>query len=176
MSSNPNNIKLGTCRISYDGVDLGLTAGGVEVTVGTTTHETKVDQYGDTVVNEFVTGRSCTVIAPLVETTIDNLIKIMPGATKVVDGSDLTKIRVDVRSGVGISLRHGAKELVLHPIALPDTDVSEDFIVPIAGVAGALNFAYKLDQERVFNTEFKAYPDHAKDGLLFQIGDKTATA
>lgn len=86
------------------------------------------------------------VTAPLAETTIDNLIATMPGATKVVDG---VKLRVDVRSGVGISLRELAKELVLHPIALPDSDVSEDFIIPIAGVAGALNFAYKLDQERI---------------------------
>lgn len=171
--SGPQNIKLGTCKIKYDGIDLGLTAGGVEVTVTTNTHETKVDQYGDTVVNEFITGRNCMVTAPLAETTIDNLIATMPGATKIVDG---VKLRVDVRSGVGISLRELAKELVLHPIALPDSDVSEDFIIPIAGVAGALNFAYKLDQERIFNTEFKAYPDQTKNGLLFQIGDKTATA
>ena len=174
--ADPQNIKLGTCKISYGGVDLGLTAGGVEVTVGTNTHETKVDQYGDTVVNEFITGRSCTVSAPLVETTIDNLIATMPGAVLVTDGVDPNKKRVDVASGVGVSLRGQAKELILHPIALPDSDVSEDFIIPLAGVAGALNFAYKLDQERVFNTEFKAYPDQSKNGLLFQIGDKTATA
>lgn len=173
--ADPQNIKLGTCKISYGGVDLGLTAGGVEVTVGTSTHETKVDQYGDTVVNEFITGRSCTVSAPLAETTLENLIATMPGAKLVSDGASPTKKRVDVASGVGASLRELAKELILHPIALPDSDVSEDFIVPIAGVAGALNFAYKLDQERIFNTEFKAYPDQAKDGLLFQIGDKTAT-
>jgi len=169
------NISLGTCKISYDGADLGLTAGGVEVEVTTSTHETKVDQLGESVVDEFVTGRNVTVRAPLAETTIDNLVKIMPGASKVVDNVDANKIRVDVTTGIGTSLRDNAKELILHPIALPDSDVSEDFIVPLAGVAGALNFAYKLDQERIYNAEFKGYPDESKAGLIFQIGDKTAT-
>lgn len=174
--ADAENIKLGTCKISYNGTDLGLTAGGVEVEVSTSTHETKVDQYGDSVVNEFITGRNCVAKCPLVETTIDNLVAIMPGATKVVDGTTPTKIRVDVQTGIGVSLRESAAELILHPIALPDSDVSEDFIIPLAGVAGALNYAYKLDQERVFNAEFKAFPDIANNGLLFQIGDKTAAA
>jgi len=173
---NAENIKLGTCRVLYGGVDLGLTAGGVEVEVASTSHETKVDQLGDSVVNEFITGRTVMAKCPLVETTIDNLVAIMPGATKTVDGTDATVIRVDVNTAVGHSLRSTAQELILHPIALADSDVTEDFIIPIAGVAGALNFAYKLDQERIYNAEFKGYPDTAKDGLLFQIGDKTATA
>lgn len=174
MASDPQNIKLGTCKILYDGNDLGLTAGGVEVTVTTNTHETKVDQYGDTVVEEHVTGRTCMATAPLAETTLETLVSIMPGATLVTDKDDATKRRVDVAVGTGVSLRGKAKELVLHPIALPESEKSEDFIIPLAGIAGALNFAYKIDQERIFNAEFKAYPDHTKGGLLFQIGDKTA--
>lgn len=171
--SASQNIKLGTCKITYGGVDLGLTAGGVEVDVATSTHETKVDQLGESVVNEFITGRTVMAKCPLVETTIDNLILIMPGATKVDDSAN-SKLRVDVSTGIGESLRDLAKELVLHPVALPDADVTEDFIIPLAGVAGALNFAYKIDSERVYNAEFKGYPDTAKAGLLFQIGDKTA--
>jgi hypothetical protein len=174
--ANAENIKLGTCKITYGGVDLGLTAGGVEVEVATTTHETKVDQLGESVVNEFITGRTVMAKCPLVETTIDNLVNIMPGATKVIDGSDSTLIRVDVGTSVGVSLLENAQELILHPISLADADVSEDFIIPLAGVAGALSFAYKLDQERTYVAEFKGYPDTANGGLLFQIGDKTATA
>lgn len=170
--ADASNIKLGTCKITYGGVDLGLTAGGVEVTVATTTHETKVDQLGDSTVNEFITGRTVMATCPLVETTIDNLILIMPGATKVGTGGT---IRVDVGTSTGTSLLLAAKELILHPIALADSDVSEDFIIPLAGVAGAMNFSYKLDSERIYNAEFKGYPNTANGGLLFQIGDKTAT-
>lgn len=170
-----NNIKLGTCKISFGGEDLGLTLGGVELTVETTTHETKVDQFGETVVNEIITGRNVSVSAPLAETTLENLVRIMPGATLITDATDPTKKRVEIKTGIGESLMDSAMELVLHPIALPDSDVSEDVTIPKAATAGAMNFAYQLDQERVYNTEFKAYPD-PETGLLMNFGDKTAAS
>jgi hypothetical protein len=52
-----------------------------------------------------------------------------------------------------------AQELRLHPINKAAGDLSEDFIIPLAGTGGALNYAYKVDDERVFNVEFTAYPD-----------------
>lgn len=176
MPSSSENIKMGTCKILFDGVDLGLTMGGVEVTVETTTKETKVDQFGDTVANETIMGRNITVSAPLAETTIENMVALLPGTTMTVDSVDPTKIKAEVSSGTGISLLLLAKEMILHPIELPDSDVSENLTIPLAATAGAMNFAYKYDEERVFNTTFKGYPDRAKNGLLFIYGDKTAVA
>lgn len=176
MPSTPQNIRMGTCKITFDGQDLGLTMGGVEVTVETTTKETRVDQFGDTVANETIMGRNITVVAPLAETTIENLIKLMPGATLITDSADPTKIKAEVTSGTGTSLLSIAKELTLHPIELPDTDRSEDLVIPLAATAGAMNFAYKYDEERIYNATFKGYPDREKNGLLFVYGDKTAQA
>lgn len=284
FDSTPNttNIRLGTCSISYKGVDLGYTMGGVEVEVETTTHETKVDQFGDIVANEFIMGRSIMVRAPMAEVTLANLIDIMPGATMVTQGgaqatgtmtvatnpaaaetvtlngyvitfvasganaqlgevniggttaetatnlralinlhyspllgritaagatnvvsltydlygtagnaitmvdgttgditlsgatfsggSEPTAQRVEVATGVGVSLLDIAGELVLHPIALLSSDRSEDLVVPLAATPGAMSFAYKYDEERVFNAEFKGYPQ--QDGTLFLYGDK----
>lgn len=276
MTSSTENIRMGTCRVIYDGTDLGFTSGGVEVTVATTTHETKVDQFGDTVANEYVMGRTISVKAPLVETTLENMAKIIPGAVLTGDGVkasgsitfsgqpsandtitvggvvftfkasapletdlviganlaatlaaaavkieakvalvdveatatalnitgalqgaeansvtlaksgtnitvsgatltggvDATKKKVVVSSGTGISLLSIAKELVLHPIAKPENDTSEDLVIPLAATAGAMNFAYKYDAERVFDCEFKGYPN-ATTGALFIYGDKT---
>lgn len=176
MASSTENIKMGTCSITFDGVDLGMTMGGVEVVVETTTKETKVDQFGDTVANETIMGRNITISMPLIETTLDNMVALLPGTTKVIDGTDATKIKALVTSGTGTSLILQAKELVLHPIELPDTDKSEDLTIPLAATPGAMNFAYKYDEERVFNCTFKGYPDRAQNGLLFIYGDKTATA
>jgi hypothetical protein len=276
MTSSTENIRMGTCRVIYDGTDLGFTSGGVEVTVATTTHETKVDQFGDTVANEYVMGRTISVKAPLVETTLENMAKIIPGAVLTGDGVkatgsitfsgqpsandtitvggvvftfkasavldtdlviganlaatlaaaaikidakialvtvsasatvltitgaqqgaeansvtlaksgttatvsgatltggvDATKRKVSVSSGTGISLLSVAKELVLHPIAKDTNDTSEDLVIPLAATAGAMNFAYKYDAERVFDCEFKGYPN-AATGVLFIYGDKT---
>lgn len=169
-NNDTRNIRLGTCRVTYAGVDLGLTIGGVELTVDTSTHETKVDQFGETAVDEIITGRNIKAKVPLAETTLDNLVKIMPGATLV---EETGKKRVEVTTGVGVSLLSLAQELRLHPISLADSDKSEDVVIYKAATPGSMNFAYKLDQERVYNTEFKGYPDPAT-GKLFYVGNDPA--
>jgi len=285
--SDTRNVKLGVCRVYFDGIDLGYTKGGVEVSVSTDTHKVEVDQFGKTPINESILGRECKVKVPMAETTIENMVKIMPGATLVqtggvkatgnldfagnpTDGQTIvlngktvtfktagaiaanlevniagnidatlaalvamlnastepaiavaqyaadtaddqlditygefgtagnaytigagtsgatasgatlaggvnpTKKRVDVTSGVGTDLLANAKELRLHPKALADSDKSEDFIVPLANTAGALTFAYKQDEERVYNVEFMGYPDSNNNEKLFSVGDPTA--
>jgi len=164
--SDTKNIRLGTCKVYLDNVDLGLTIGGVELELTTNTHETKVDQFGETIVEEQITGRNVKVSVPLAETTLENMVRIMPGATLISDATDPTKKRVDVKVGAGLSLLALAKELRLHPVALADTDKSEDVIIPKAGTAGAVKFAYKSDTERTYNVEFKAYPDPVTGKLI----------
>src|SRR3954469_11116344 len=80
------NVKLGICRVYFDGIDLGFTKGGVEVQVATETHKVEIDQFGKTPINENVMGRTCMVKAPLAETTIEQMVQIMPGATLVTTG------------------------------------------------------------------------------------------
>lgn len=172
-TSDVKNVKLGVCRVLFDGQDMGFTKGGVDVTVATETHEVQVDQYGQTPINEFIMGRTVTVKVPLAETTLENLAKIMPGATLVTDTVAQTA-RVDVPTSVGTSLLDLAKTLTLHPINKPESDKSDDFVVHRAATAGALDFAYKLEDERIFNCEFKGYPNEA--GMLFSVGDPLAGA
>lgn len=173
-NSNTENVKLGVCRVSFGGEDLGFTKGGVEVSVETNTHEVMVDQMGETPINEYITSRTCKVTVPLAETTLENLIKIMPGATLIADTSDDSKKYVQVPTGVGQSLLKVAQELVLHPVANADEDKSDDFTIPRAATAGALSYSYKLDDERIYSCEFKAYAD--EKGELFKVGDTTAVA
>ena len=172
MASDIKNVKLGVCKVTFDGQDLGYTKGGVEVSVKTETHKVMVDQFGKTPINEYVMGREVTVKCPLAETTLENLVKIMPGATLVTDAVDSTKKVVDVPTGIGTNLLDIAKVLVLHPIGKPDLDKSDDFTIFKAATAGALNFSYKLEDERVFSCEFNGYPDST--GKLFAVGDTTA--
>jgi hypothetical protein len=286
MPSNTQNVKLGVCSVIFGGVDLGYTQGGVEVTVATQTKKVMVDQFGQSEINEYIMGRTCSAKVPLAETTLDNLVQIMPGATKVatggtkatgtvtlltavpvdgdkvtVNGKDFTyktvpvsssdmaigatfticaatlaaainasiddrvvnisasanagvvtitadtvgtwanaytlaktfvtpanctvsgatlagganatKVRVDVPNGIGISLLASAKTLVLHPIANDDEDHSDDFVIPLANTPGAMQFSFKLDQERLFPVDFNAYPDSVTK-RLFYVGDGSA--
>lgn len=81
--------------------------------------------------------------------------------------------RVDVTTNVSADLKAIASTLTLHPIAA-GSDLNEDFIVPLAATGGALQYSYKLDEERIYNVEFNAYPDDTQNGLLFQVGDPSA--
>lgn len=275
--SDTKNVKLGVCKIYFDGEDLGYTQGGVQVTVETETHKVNVDQFGNTSINEVIMGRNVTATVPLAETTLENMVKIMPGASLVeeggakatgrltvasvpaegdtvtvngvvitfrtanpvgnevligataaatatalaafLNGSNLaalsvasysaaaaiitvsfdksgvagnaftlaagqasvtvqamsggvvpTKRMVEVTTAIGQSLLDYARELRLHPINLPDTNKSEDFVIPLAATAGGLEFAYELEQERIFNSEFTGYPD-PNTGKLFRVGE-----
>lgn len=171
--NDAKNVKLGVCTVTFDGKDLGFTKGGVEVTVETETHEVTVDQLGNTPINEYIMGRTCTVSVPLAETTLENLVAVMPGATLVTDSVDTGKKHVKVPTGVGVNLLDFAKPLVLHPKGKPASDKSDDFTVMRAATPGAITYSYMLDEERIFNVEFKAYPDENEQ--LFAIGDTSAT-
>lgn len=280
--SDTRNVKLGVCRITWGGVDLGYTKGGVEVAVTTETKKVTVDQFGNSEINEYIMGRTVTVTAPLAETTVENLNRIMPGSSLTVaggvkatgsitfaaqpvagdtitlngavfkfvtgapgaqneieigaalsntlanavqvlsattapavrqgvytasasainieaadfgtsynaftlaaDGDDISvsgatlvggedaRKRADVTNGIGLSLLALAKELVLHPIGLPEDDRSEDFVIPLAGTAGAATFSYKVDEERILPVQFTGYPDPVTR-VLFLVGDPNA--
>lgn len=283
--SDTRNVKIGVCQVYFDGVDLGYTQGGVEVEVSTETHKVEVDQFGKSPINEIIMSRDVKVKCPLAETTIENMVRIMPGATMVATGAasasgtvtptgnftagntliingktvtaktsgavaaasefniggtlalslaalvvmlnastepaiaaaqysatstvltvtasdkgvagnsftlgvgsttgtvsgatltggtDATAKRVDVTNAVSTDLLSIAKELRLHPQQLAATDKSQDFIIPLAATAGALKFAYKLENERIFDVEFMGYPDTNNGGKLFSFGDPAA--
>jgi hypothetical protein len=280
MASSTKNVKLGVCRAFFGGVDLGLTKGGVEVTMTTETYKVEVDQFGKTPIKEQIQGRTVMAKVPMAETTLQNMAMLTPGAALVTDGvrafasvtfaanptatttvtiagqaftfavgtpttvfavkigatlqetidrfnsvvnrSQLAKAtggvvavqtaptvviiravepgsasnavtiaatlggtasgttliggivetmaRLDVSTGIGVDLLDLAQELRLHPANKPDTDFSEDFVILQAATPGAMQFAYKLDAERIFNADFMGYPDPVT-GKLFVIGN-----
>jgi hypothetical protein len=173
MTSSTTNVKVGACRVTFDGVDLGYTQGGVEVMVTTETHKVNVDQFGKSIINEIIMGRTISVKVPLAETTLENLVKIMPGAV-LTTGTDVTKKRVDVPTGVGTDLLSIAKVLVLHPSANADANKNDDVTIPFAATSGAMQYAYTVDKERIFNVTFDGYPSPTTN-LLYQVGTDILT-
>jgi len=175
LVSDVNNIQLGACIATFGVENLGLTKGGVEVTLATTTYKITVDQFGTSEVNEYITGRTASVKCPLSETSLDRFQIIFPGSAIVTDKTTATKKKLNGVTGVGTSLRTLAASLTLHPKALALTDKTQDFTLPIASPKGDLTFSFKHDEERIYNVEFTGYPD-LTTGVLFVIGDTTATA
>lgn len=163
------NVKLGVCNVSFDGVDLGHTKGGVVVTYEAKTHEKTVDLYGESPVDIDVIGESLKAVVPLAELTVANLGVAMPAGTP--DTSKLT-----LGGEAGKSLGSVAHQLVLHPIANATSDLSGDVILYKAVATGKVELNYKVDEETIIEVEFTALIDETReDGdQLGMFGDSTA--
>jgi hypothetical protein len=92
----------------------------------------------------------------------------LSGAT-LAGGTEPTAKRVDVTDAISVNLLAIAKELRFHPQERAESDKSDDFVIHKAATPGALKFAYKLEDERIFNCEFMGYPDPTTR-KLFSLG------
>lgn len=172
-STQTKNVKIGACKATYKGTDLGLTKGGVEVTITTNKHEVMVDQFGTTVLNSVITGRAMTVKVPLAETDFNKMLAVMPGAAVVSVVGPPAKKKLTIPHGAGISLADIAGKLTLHPTANAAGDVSDDVVFPLAAPGGDMSFTFSVDNERVYAVEFTIFPDETT-GLMGIFGDETA--
>lgn len=168
-----SNLEMGPCYASFGGVDLGLTKGGVEVEFATEVAPVTADQFGDSIINQYIKGRSVKVKVPLAENDISKFAAVFPAATLVTAAGGAKKLVFS--DGVGTSLRELADVLVLHPKGVATNDKSKDFNVPLAMAKGDMSFAYKHDDQRVFMLEFEGYTD-LDTGTLFVLGDPAIVA
>ncbi|HCN4218690.1 TPA: Ig domain-containing protein [Escherichia coli] len=154
-NTHVKNIKLGACKVSFGGVDLGYTKGGVQVEVATETLKVTVDQLGQTTISELVQGRNITITAPLAESVLKNMVDLMPGSSMSEEGDVVT-----ITSAYGVNLIDVAKELIL----TPQDGTDYVLIIPKAATAGNFTMTYQSDDVRVFSVAFSAYPDD--NGIL----------
>lgn len=120
----------------------------------------------DLVLTARVSGKSYVAIEATDSVGVfDTVTETTPSAS----GSKL----VEVTTNISADLLALASTLRLHPVSA-GADLNEDFTIPLAATGGALSFSFKLDEERIYNVEFNAYPDDTQGGLLFQVGDPTA--
>ena len=159
------NVPLGTCKVYVNGVDIGHTIGGVEVTYSPEYHETKVDEYAG-VAERWLIGESLMAKVPIAEATLDNITRAI---THNIDGGDY----VSIGSKAGKRSSTKTAVLRLHPIALADSDHSDDVTIYKAHVTNEITLPYKNDGERIIETEWTGIVDESRvDGnMLGLIGD-----
>lgn len=171
MPTTPDfaTLEMGPCDATFKGTALGLTMGGVQVTFGTTVQPVKADQYGESVIDNVINGRTIKVTVPLAERDLTKLTAVFPGSTLV----GTTSKRLEINAAVGTSLRALAGALVLHPHDRPAADKTADLTVPLAMCAGAFTFTYESGKQRVYAVEFDGFVD-LSTGALFNMGDPAA--
>ena len=163
------NVQLGACTVTFNGVDLGHTAGGVEVSYEPVYQDIMVDKYGETVVDKVLTGEKLSAKVPLTEYTIANLKAAMPNATFA--GAANTRVLLGHSAGTKQSTLAAA--LVLHPQS--EGTKRHDIVFYKAVVASQVALNHKFDEQKVIEVEFVALLDETKtDGnYLGLIGDST---
>lgn len=164
------NVKVGVCSVTYNGVDLGHTFGGVEVAYEPDYMDVMVDKYGKTVVEKKLIGEKLTVKVPLAEFTIANLKVAAPQGTF----AGAANARMTLGHSAGTSAKSLAAQLVLHPIN--EGTRAYDIVLHKAYVASSIAINHKIDEEKVIEVTFEALLDETKsDGnYLGLIGDSTA--
>lgn len=162
-----SSLEMGACNVKFKTVDLGLTKGGVEVMFGTEVANINADQFGDSMIDNVIKGRTIKCKVPMAERDLVKLAAVIPGATLVTSG--LNK-KLVINSAVGTSLRATAGPLILHPKSVAAIDLSKDIVVPLAMAKGDFTFSFKHDEQRVYMVEFEGYVD-LTTGDLFTMGD-----
>jgi hypothetical protein len=172
------NVPIGPAIVEYgEGVDMvtfDFTKGGIVFSTTTSKQDITVDQYGDTVVKSIMKGRTAQATVPFALHDLDKLSKVTPNSELVTDGTDPTKKKLTVKSQAGYDMLANAKPLVIKPTD-PDATANDWITIPLAGAMADSELTYDSDNERVQNITFVAYPDIASDGVLYVMGDDTAT-
>jgi hypothetical protein len=170
--ANIANVRIGDCDIFLDEVHLGHTKGGVEFTFEREFEDLTVDKYGNMPVNMALTGQNLLIKAFLAEITNDVLNVSIPEGKYALGSTD---DKLGLGRDSGYLLRQDAKPLRLHPRSKAATDFSEDVYIWQAVSVENVEMGYKIDEQRVIETTFRALVDETQpDGSrLGQVGPST---
>lgn len=149
----------GPCQITFDGVDVGHTQDGVDITVEREFADVLVDKYGTTPIDKVLVGTKAMIKFKMAQPNWRQLNIAMP-ETSSYDGAG-TLDRTDIGGDTGYSLRQDAKQLLIHPLKNAPTDVEDDVTIYKAVSHGTITLPYKIDEQEVIEVEMIALVDES---------------
>ena len=156
--------------VTLGGVDLGHTVDGAEIELERSFVKVKTDIYGDTPVDYVLSGNGVKVKLKLAEIAPGTLAYAVPEADYDVGSSD---DHIHLGNKAGYSLRSDALPLVITPQG-NNADGSKTITLFKAVSTEPVTFAYKIDEQSVYEVTFEALVDESRsatDGrLLGRIG------
>ena len=123
------------------------------------------DQTGNTPVDQVKVGESATAEVFLAERVLDKFAEIFPAAELIIDATDPKKKKLVWGGMIGQGFRQFAKPLTLRPIENldpedPTKDIKDGDITLLHAIPRAeFEFAFQLQQERIYKVNFTAVPD-----------------
>jgi hypothetical protein len=163
------NVQLGVCELAFNGVNLGHTIEGVEVSYEPEYTDVSVDKYGNTPVEKYLVGEKLMVKTKLTEYTVALLKQAMPMGSFAGAGN----ARLTLGSNAGKKATDYAYQLVLHPIS--EGTRRHDIVLHKAFCHSPIVLPHKNDEQKAYEVEFTAMLDESKSNgnYLGFIGDST---
>jgi hypothetical protein len=154
-------------------VDMGGTEGGVTLSIKTDLSPIMVDQYGKTEINHKVSGHHYGVKTTLAESANKSRWKqAFPHFDLITDINGDTLFVFN--SKIGDDLLSHAGKVVLHPLSLPDSDLSQDVTLILAACKSAAELKYGPEKQVGLAVEFVVYPDTSVVPARFMLfGDQS---
>jgi len=147
------NIRIGACRVTWGGTDLGYTQGGVVVNIDVSA--SPANHIGYPTDYEYrVESTGVTVTCPLAEGSVNNILLTTPWET------------TSISAGQGVLLRQYAKALILTPLV----ETTEIVTVPMAVPISSVSLEYSSSPMRVIELTFRALTKTATDETLIEFG------
>lgn len=162
----PSNLRLGICRVTYDGVDLGSTLNDVVVKPTFEKAPLHADQAGTTVLDNKISGIKIEVDTTLAEVGLKANWKVVFPHSELVGTSPQ---QVTFYNAIGAGDLANAKELILHPLELADADKSEDYLFykVISTEVSEIHMSPKA--QRGLKVVWTVLPDYTKTPALFFV-------
>lgn len=169
-----NNFEIGPCRVTYDGVDLGGTLSNVVVNFKYEKAKLMADQYGNTLLDEAISGMEVTVETEIAEVKDkDTLKKVFPNATLVTQVSPAAKA-LDWENQVSTRMLANAKVLQLHPLEYADAVLDYDWYFYQAMPSEESSYTLSPTEQGKMKIVWKVYLDLTQTPpKMFRIGDNT---
>lgn len=166
------NIKIGTNKVTLNGIDLGFTKGGDTFSYEVEKVDILVNDFGNTPVDKAIVGEKVSVKVILTEWQIANMKVAMP-AGSVVGG---TGGRMTLGREAGYRLGDNANQLILRPKRNVETnDPSEDIVIYKAVSTEPVEIGMSNDEQIIYEVTFTGLIDTSKSNgnYLGFIGDST---
>lgn len=155
MAADITKVEIvGPCKITFNGVDMGHTIGGVELTAERDLKRVSTDKSGDTPIDYVLTGNRLKAKFMLAQTEWDQWNLAVP-ETSSFDGAGV-KDRNDFGADAGYSIRGDGAQLVIHPLKNVATDLSDDVTIYKAVSTDNVALPMKIDEQRTLEVTMEA--------------------
>lgn len=149
-------LRVEACSVTFNGINIGHTKGGVVFIADRKFTDVTVDQYGTSPVDMILAGDALKIEVMFAEFSLANLKIAMPEGDFETAGAGS---RLGMGRDAGFSLRSVAAQMILHPLSRAAGDTSEDVVIYKAVSSDVVELDYKVDAQRVYKVTFAALVD-----------------